>query len=149
MPNGSAGKKLTALFVTMLHEEGILDLDEPISRYLDTGLLRQIAYSDNMTLRMLLNHTSGIFEYNDAGKYDFYKAQFARVGEVTTDSFPLQFALNQPAEFEPSDRFGYSNTGYALTGMILEKVLEAHPAKQIRKRIFELLNINSSDSFMN
>ena len=144
MPNGSAGKKLTALLVAMLHEEGKLDLDAPIGTYLGKKMLTQIEHSEKMTLRMLLNHTSGIFEYNDVGDYDFYKAQFAQSNQVTTDIFPLSFALNQPAEFPPGERFGYSNTGYALTGIILEKVLGEHPAKAIRKRIIKPLGMTSS-----
>ena len=94
MPNGSAGKKLTALLVAMLADEGVLSLDAPISSYLENELLSQIQYSDKMTLRQLLNHTSGIFEYNDAGEYDFFKAQYAQKENVTTDMFPLKFAFN-------------------------------------------------------
>ena len=144
MPNGSAGKKLTALLVAMLHEEGKLDLDAPISAYLEKKMLKQIEHSEKMTLRKLLNHTSGIFEYNDAGEYDFYKAQFSQPDKATTDRFPLSFALGKPAEFEPDERFGYSNTGYTLTGIILENVLGEHPAKAIRNKILNPLGMTSS-----
>jgi len=146
IPNGSAGKKLTALLVTLLAEEGIVSLDAPISRYLNQELLSQIQYSDKMTLRRLLNHTSGIFEYNDASGYTFFKAQFAQPNKVTTDMFPLSFALNQPADFEPGEGYSYSNTGYALAGVILERVLKEHPSKAIRKKILEPLKMKSSYS---
>ncbi|MDP5214491.1 serine hydrolase [Pseudoalteromonas tunicata] len=146
MPNGSAGKKLTALLVAMLAEEGIVNLDAPISNYLDRQLLSQIQYSDKMTLRHLLNHTSGIIEYNDVGEYAFFKAQYALRNEVTTDMFPLRFAFNQPADFEPGERYSYSNTGYALAGVILERVLEEHPSKAIRSRILAPLEMTASYS---
>ncbi len=146
MPNGSAGKKLTALIVAVLAEEGVVALDEPISKYLDQILLSQIQYSDKMTLRQLLNHTSGIFEYNDVGEYDFFKAQYAQQNKVTTDMFPLSFALNQPANFEPGQGHSYSNSGYALVGVILEQVLKEHPSKSIRRKILIPLNMMSSYS---
>ncbi|NOU49806.1 beta-lactamase family protein [Pseudoalteromonas sp. JBTF-M23] len=146
IPNGSAGKKLTALLVAMLNQQDVLELDAPISRYLDKKLLAQIQYSEAMTLRQLLNHTSGIIEYNDVGDYAFFKAQYAKQKEVTTDEFPLSFALNQKAEFAPAERFSYSNTGYALVGVILEGVLKAHPASAIRNQILRPLGMTSSYS---
>ncbi len=146
MPNGSAGKKLTALLIAVLADEGIVNLDTPISKYLDKELLSQIQYSYKMTLRHLLNHTSGIVEYNDISEYAFFKAQYAQKNKVTTDMFPLSFALNQPADFEPGKGHSYSNTGYALAGVILERVLKEHPSKAIRNRILEPLKMTSSYS---
>lgn len=144
MPTGSAGKKLTALLVAMLADEGVLDLDAPITKYLQDDLLSQIPFSDTMTLRNLLNHTSGLVEYNDVGQYDFVKAQFALADKVTTDSLPLSFALNKPADFKPGEGHSYSNTGYTLAGVILERVLKAHPAQAIRSKILQPLNMTSS-----
>jgi len=146
MPNGSAGKKLTALLVALLAEEGVINLDAPISRYLDKAILSQIQYSDQMTLRHLLNHTSGLFEYNDVSDYAFFKAQFNLRDKVTTDLFPLSFALNQPADFKPGKGHSYSNSGYALAGVILERVLKAHPSKAIRDKILEPLKMTASYS---
>lgn len=146
MPNGSAGKKLTALLIALLADEGIVDLDAPISKYLDKELLSQIQYSYKMTLRHLLNHTSGIIEYNDIDEYAFFKAQYELRDKVTTDMFPLGFAFNQPADFEPGKGHSYSNTGYALAGVILERVLKEHPSKAIRNRILEPLKMTSSYS---
>lgn len=146
IPNGSAGKKVTALLVAMLTDEGVINLDAPINQYLDNQLLSKIQYSDKMTLRQLLNHTSGVFEYNDAGEYDFFKAQYAQKDKVTTDMFPLSFALNQPADFKPGEGHSYSNTGYALAGVILERVLKAHPSKAIRNKVLLPLNMTSSYS---
>ncbi|ESP91470.1 serine hydrolase domain-containing protein [Pseudoalteromonas luteoviolacea] len=146
IPNGSAGKKLTALLVAMLADEGVINLDVSISTYLDRQLLRQIQHSEQMTIRQLLNHTSGIFEYNDVSDYAFFKAQFAQKDKVTTDIFPLGFALNQPANFKPGKAYAYSNTGYALAGVILERVLKQHPSVAIRNKILMPLKMTSSYS---
>ncbi len=144
MPNGSAGKKLTALLVAMLHYEKIIDLDAPINNYLSKGLLNKILYSESMTIRQLLNHTSGVFEYNDVEDNAFFKAQFTQADKLKTDIFPLRFALEQEASFKPGEGYSYSNTGYALIGVILEKVLGEHPSKAIRKRIIDPLSMSSS-----
>lgn len=144
MPNGSAGKKLTALLVAMLAEDGILSLDAPISAYLDKDQLANIEFAERMTLRQLLNHTSGIFEYNDAPDYAFFRAQFSHPEVKTDDHFPLSFALGQPGYFEPGQGHAYSNTGYALAGVILEAVLKHHPSVAIRKKILNPLKMTSS-----
>lgn len=144
MPNGSAGKKLTSLFAAMLHDEGVIDLDTPIVQYLPMKFIEKIPNSKSMTIRQLLNHTSGIFEYNDAEDYAFFKAQFTQKDKLKTDIFPLSFALNQPANFKPNESWEYSNTGYALTGIILENVLKKHPSKAMREKIFKPLGLNSS-----
>jgi len=146
MPNGSAGKKLTSLLAAMLHDEGMLDLDASITQYLPTELLSKIPNSRKMTTRQLLNHTSGIFEYNDSQDYAFFKAQFSHINELKTDIFPLSFAFNQPENFKPSENWEYSNTGYALVGLILERVLNQHPSKAARKKILDPLGLNSSYS---
>ena len=146
MPNGSSGKKLTALLIAMLADEGVINIDIPITKYLKKALYSQIEYSEKMTLRQLLNHTSGIFEYNDADNYAFFKEQFAHRNKVTTDMFPLKFALNQPAYFKPGEGHSYSNTGYALAGVILEQLLQQHPSKLIRTKILTPLNMASSYS---
>ncbi len=146
MPNGSAGKKVTALLVAMLHEEGLLDMDAPVNSYLSKEYLAQIKHSDSMTIRQLLNHTSGIFEYNDSEDYAFFKAQFSDSKTIKTDELPLSFALNREAHFRPGESFSYSNTGYALVGVILKKILGKHPASAIRERILEPLEMTSSYS---
>jgi D-alanyl-D-alanine carboxypeptidase len=144
MPNGSAGKKLTALLVAMLDDEGILNLDAPISRYLPNELLSKIQYSDLMTLRVLLNHTSGIFEYNDAEDYALYKAQFNNPTLLKTDQFFLDYALNNPGYFKPGEGYAYSNSNYAVAGLILDSVLGQHHSKTIREKVLDPLKLENS-----
>lgn len=146
MPNGSAGKKLTALLAVMLHVEGKLDLDSSIKHYLPEEYLSRIKFSKRMNLRMLLNHSSGIFEYNDTPDYGFYWAQFSSPDKFKGDEYLLKFALDKEPEFEPGTRYLYSNTGYALTGIILKKLLGHHPAVAIREKILVPLKMSNSYS---
>mgnify|MGYP003670283638 FL=1 len=61
----SAGKVITALLAAQLHDEALLNLDHTLDTWLPLELLDQIQYSEQITLRQLLNHSSGIVDYND------------------------------------------------------------------------------------
>jgi D-alanyl-D-alanine carboxypeptidase len=145
MPNGSAGKKLTALLTVMLDEEGLLGLDDTIDNWLSEDILSQIENSDQITLRQLLNHTSGIYNYLDgASSDDFFQALLADPDTIKTDSYALEFGLNQPAYFLPGEGYRYSNTGYLLAGLILDEVLGSHHSSAVRHRILIPFGMNSS-----
>lgn len=146
MPSGSAGKKLTALLTVMLAQEGLLNLDDNINNLLDQKLLAQIENSDNITIRQLLNHTAGVFDYLDETIADnFYNAVLTSDPEqLKLDQFALNFALNKPAYGAPGQTFKYSNTGYLLVGLILDQLLTKHHSIALRNRILEPFGMNSS-----
>jgi len=91
MPNGSAGKKLTALLVALLEEDGMLNQDNTLDTWLFEGLLSQIAHSDQMTLRQLLNHTSGVYNYLDDSS--FKEAVLLDPSTLKTDIRSFRYAL--------------------------------------------------------
>ena len=142
MPAGSAGKSITAVLALILQQDGMLDLDAPISLWLEEDLLSQIEHSDKMTLRQLLNHTSGIFEYlhNDQFGLDIINAP----DELRLDEQVIQYVLNQPANFEPGAGFSYSNSGYVLAGLVLDKVLGYHHSIAVRERILDPVGMNNT-----
>ncbi|WMN60845.1 beta-lactamase family protein [Pseudoalteromonas xiamenensis] len=143
IPNGSAGKKLTALLAGMLAQEQRLDLDKPITEYLASDITDHIPNASIMTTRQMLQHTAGLFDYlNDSGGA-FYDAVIADPDSIKTDEFALQFALDKPAHFSPSQGWRYSNTGYILSGLILDKVLGAHHSGAMRSMIIEPLGLAS------
>lgn len=145
MPTGSSGKKATALLVAMLHEEGVLDMDNTISTWLPNTILSRIENSESMTLRQLLNHTAGVWDYLDEDSSDeWFEAIIDDPTSVKTDIFALQFALDQPAYFAPGDAFNYSNTGYLLAGLILDEVLGTHHHTAMRERLFIGLGMNNT-----
>ncbi|MBV1910042.1 MAG: beta-lactamase family protein [Kangiellaceae bacterium] len=138
MPNGSAGKKATALLAVLLAEQGMLNIDNTIDTWLEPELLDQIENSRDMTLRHLLTHTAGVHDYLDDETSElFFDAVVADPESIKTDEFALKFALNQPAYFLPGEGFEYSNTGYLLAGLILDKILGEHHYRTMRSQIFE------------
>ncbi|GAB4055388.1 serine hydrolase domain-containing protein [Catellatospora paridis] len=131
---GSITKTFTATVLLQLAGQGRLRLDAPIGRYLP-------AYAvDGVTVRMLLNHTSGIADYDhvifatDASLEQnrhrtFTPAELAAIG------------LGQPATGAPGAAWSYSNTNYVLAGMILEKITGRSVAHEITKRIIRPLGL--------
>jgi len=147
MPTASAGKPMIALLAAMLADDNLLNLDDTIDTYLTDDIINQIPNSAEMTLRQLLNHTSGIYNYtdNDSGDAnDFNDFLIAEPDKLKTDTDFLALALNQPAYFKPGDGFKYSNTGYSLAGLILDQVLGMHHSIALRERILVPLGMNAT-----
>ncbi|MFZ5979169.1 MAG: serine hydrolase [Candidatus Zixiibacteriota bacterium] len=110
---GSITKQFTAAAVLKLQEKGLLDLQDPVSKYLpkypkETG--------DRITIHHLLSHTSGLPNYTD-----YPEVVLRRLNQITPEEIMKTF-MYRPLEFEPGTDFKYSNSGYILLGMIIEKV---------------------------
>jgi D-alanyl-D-alanine carboxypeptidase len=145
MPAGSAGKKATSLLVALLYQDGLLDIDDTITTWLPESLTSQIQYSHQITLRQLLSHTSGVYDYlDDRTSDEWFETGFTDIDTLKTDHYALQFALNRDAYFMPGEGFHYSNTGYLLAGLILDEVLGEHHHKAMRNRIIEPLGLNDT-----
>ena len=111
----SISKLYIAAAAAKLVNDGSLSLDDTLADYLPE-LVGRIEYADQITLRMMLQHRSGIPNFVDHPEWDW--------GETLPDlNAYLAFALDEPADFEPDSRYSYSNTNYLLIGNILDKVL--------------------------
>lgn len=128
---GSITKSFTATAAMKLVEEGKLDLDAPISSYLSD---LPEAWKD-VTVRHLLNHTSGIKSYTSVG--DFLK--IAR--EDLTPSQFLKMIADKPMDFEPGAKWAYNNSGYYLLGMIVEKAAGRPLARELSERVLKPLEM--------
>ncbi|MFC2105846.1 alpha/beta fold hydrolase [Candidatus Bipolaricaulota bacterium] len=138
----SCTKTFIATLVLIQHFEGNLDLDDAITEYLPESITNRIQYADQITIRQLLTHTSGIFNTGDHPEY--WAARFGEPTRIWTDTELLEFALDQPANFEPGAGYGYSNTDYLLAGLILDQVLGYHHSQELRSRILEPLGLTST-----
>ncbi|WP_178988524.1 serine hydrolase domain-containing protein [Winogradskyella schleiferi] len=110
----SISKLYVAVAITKLAHEQRLSLDQTLADYFPE-LVGRIENADNITLRMMVQHRSGIPNFTDSA--DFWKNQ------PNTDIDVLQYVLDLPADFEPDDDYGYSNTNYLLLSRIIEKVV--------------------------
>jgi CubicO group peptidase (beta-lactamase class C family) len=92
-----------------------LSLEDTLADYFPE-LVGRIEYADQITLRMLLQHRSGIPNFTDMANFDWFIPH-------TDIEATLALVLDQPADFAPDTRYSYSNTNYLLIGRILDDVL--------------------------
>ncbi|MCH8084333.1 MAG: serine hydrolase, partial [Myxococcales bacterium] len=130
----SVSKQFTAMAIMILEEEGRLDYDDPI-----TGFLPELSrFGDEITIRHLLNHTGGLPDYYDV------------MVEVTGVERPLtRHALDTYAKwgeplFAPGERFEYSNPGYELLALIVERTSGEVFGDFVEERIFAEVGMTNS-----
>ena len=133
---GSITKQFTAMLILQLAAENKLDLQAPITTYLpdypkETG--------DKITIHQLLTHTSGIPNYTSFP--DFFQNESRN--PYTPDEFVKKFD-DKTLDFEPGEKFSYSNSGYFLLGVIIEKVTGESYEQMLNDYIFSPLNMNDS-----
>src|SRR5262245_38511182 len=128
---GSVSKQMVAAAVLLLVQKGKLKLDDPVGKYV-SGLTDE----DKITIRQLLNHTSG---YRDYYPQDYV---FPAMKLPIMPSRILDQWARIPLDFQPGEQWQYSNTGYTAAGLIVEKVSGKPLVQFMRERIFEPLEMN-------
>jgi CubicO group peptidase (beta-lactamase class C family) len=128
---GSIGKQFTAVAVMMLANEHKLDLDDPLSKYLP----EVPASWSKVTLRLMLNHQSGIPQFTTPDR------QLLDLVHDYSDDELIRLAAAQPLDFEPGTDVSYSDTGYVLLGFVINRVAEMFYGDMLRQRIFAPLGM--------
>jgi D-alanyl-D-alanine carboxypeptidase len=149
---GSNTKTFTATLVLQLIAEGHIDLDDPAAKHLP-GL----TIDPRVTVRMLLQHTSGIFNfsgeiYNDGTIVPGIPIPYGPTGtEWLHNRFHhyephelAELALSKPARFEPGTGWSYSNTNYLLARLIIENVTGRTFADELRRLILDPLGLTAT-----
>ncbi|HWG50112.1 MAG TPA: serine hydrolase domain-containing protein [Candidatus Acidoferrales bacterium] len=129
---GSISKQFTATAILMLQEEGKLTLDDHVDKYVP-GLTR----GNEVTIRELLSHTSG---YQDFWPQDYVPPMML---EPVSVQKILDLWARKPLDFDPGTKWQYSNTNYAIAGLIVEKVSGTPFFDFIQNRIFKPLGMHS------
>ncbi|PGU10125.1 D-alanyl-D-alanine carboxypeptidase [Bacillus cereus] len=133
---GSVTKTFTATTVLQLVGENRVQLDDPIEKWLP-GLVQGNGYDGNqITIRQLLNHTSGIADYLKSKDADIMNSKKTYTAEEI-----VKIGLSLPPDFSPGKDWLYSNTGYVILGMLIEKITGNSYAEEIEKRIIEPLDL--------
>jgi D-alanyl-D-alanine carboxypeptidase len=139
---GSITKTFTASVILQLAEEKQLNLDDSVEKWLP-GVVQGNGYDgNNIKIRQLLNHTSGIASYTDRDMRDITLPQNP-FRYYTTDEL-IGLALAKPPVFVPGEGWDYSNTNTVLAGQIIKKVTGDTYAEQIRKRFLEPLGLKET-----
>jgi D-alanyl-D-alanine carboxypeptidase len=130
----SISKLYVAAAVTKLVNDQTLSLDQTLDHYLPS-LAKRLEYADQVTLRMLVQHRSGIPNSTDDPEFKWLEPSSAGAD-------PLKFIMDQPALFKPGSQYRYSNTNYMLLGMILDDTLGYSHRDYIKNEILVPLGLH-------
>lgn len=131
----SVSKQFTAMIIMMLNEEGKLNYDDPVEKYIP-GLPYH-----GVTIRHLLNHTSGLPDYQAVMDQHWDKSKVA--GNPENIAYLIRY--HPEKRFAPNEKYEYSNTGYMLLASIAEKASGKDFIELCRQRIFIPLRMTDTD----
>ncbi len=133
----SVSKLYHAVAITKLVNEKRLSLDKTLADYFPE-LVGRIENAKKITLKLMVQHRSGIPNYTDYGNY------WENPPETREET--LELALDLPANFEPGEDYGYSNTNYLLIGKLIEQVVGYSRHQYIKEKILIPLKLNNTFS---
>jgi D-alanyl-D-alanine carboxypeptidase len=125
---GSITKSFVAVTALQLIAEGKIELDGPANRYVS------YVKDDRITVRQLLQHTSGLPDYPLAIGVN-------KIADIRNRHFEphelLDAAFTQPVRFQPGERYEYSNTNYVVAGLMIQKVTGRPVAEEVQRRVID------------
>jgi D-alanyl-D-alanine carboxypeptidase len=147
----SVSKMYMAVAILQLMEQGKIKLDEPVSNYLAARYSHYLKNAGQITVRMLLNHTSGVPEYNNHPLFVSMVLQ-SPTHYFTQEDCLKSIAYEEP-QFAPGSKYKYANTNYLLLSLIADAITGDHAA-YIREHIFKPLGLintfySSNHSYLN
>jgi CubicO group peptidase (beta-lactamase class C family) len=129
---GSISKQFTAAAILLLQQEGKVSIDDPVSKY-----LRDLTRANEVTIRMVLSHTSG---YQDYWPEDYVMPPMLK---ATTAQHILDVWGKKPLDFDPGTKWQYSNTNYVIAGRIVEMVSGEPLMKFLQEHVFKALDMEA------
>jgi D-alanyl-D-alanine carboxypeptidase len=137
----SISKLYIAAATAKLVNNKSLSLDKTLADYLPE-LVGRIENANQITLRMMLQHRSGIPDFIDDPKLPWSNLP------INSSEF-LKLVLDKPADFKPDSRYRYSNTNYLLIGNILDKILGYSHRQYIKREILDPLGLTHTYGLLN
>ncbi|HFK5560638.1 TPA: serine hydrolase domain-containing protein [Elizabethkingia anophelis] len=128
----SVSKQFTAMGIVQLEKEGKLSYNDPLTKYFP-----ELSFYKPITIDNLLHHTSGLPDYMSLFDKNWDKKKFA----TNKDIVDMLAKYKPELLFVPGDKYEYSNTGYALLGLIIEKVSKQSYGDYLNKKIFKPLGM--------
>jgi CubicO group peptidase (beta-lactamase class C family) len=135
---GSIAKTFTATLILQLVDQGKLRLDDPVSKYQP-----EVPNGAHITIRELLNMTSGLFSYDDDEGF-VREAYGTDPYKVWQPEELLAVAFKHPPYFAPGEGFHYDNTNYILLGLIIEQMTHLSAEQAFQRYLFGPLGLHQS-----
>ena len=145
----SITKTFTAIVVLQLVDEGVLSLDDTVTKWLSAPEVLAIPNTDTITLRQLLNHSSGIYDYFDDESPFINDAFLGENADWTRIWTPLELLAYAGADDhapynEPGDASHYSSSNYVLLGLIVEEATGNRFVDELQERILTPLKLTET-----
>ncbi|WP_175411967.1 serine hydrolase [Streptomyces sp. TRM64462] len=144
---GSITKTFVATVMLQLEAEGRLDLDDSVEKWLPGVVQGNGHDGGRVTLRQLLNHTSGIYSYTSDQDFQttvlgdgFLKHRY----DTWTPEQLVAIAMKHQPDFAPGTSWNYSNTNYVLAGMVIEKATGRPYGTEVERRILKPLKLRAT-----
>lgn len=138
----STTKTFIAVLTLLMAEEGKLGLDEKASKYLPEEVTSKVRNAGECTVRMLLNHTSGIYDVIDDN--GFYLAVLNDPSHTWSSEELVKYVYNDEPVFATGTDVEYSNTNYLLLAMILDKVTGGDHSRMLRIKVLNPLGLQDT-----
>ena len=144
--SASMGKTFVAVGILQLIESGKLDFEDTIGKILDFDL-KQI--DPDVTVRQLLNHTSGVPDYYDESVMDDYEALWIDYPNyrIRHNSDILPLFIDKPMMYKKGERFQYNNSGYILLASIIEKITGMDFDVYLKQNVFDRCGMKDTGYF--
>lgn len=137
----SVAKTYMAVTILQLKEKGLINLDAKIDSYLPEPYKHYITNAHKISVRHLLNHTSGVAEYTDDIDYSAYILQHPN--EKLSTQKLMSYIDGKKSEFEPGSKYRYRNSNYELLAIIADAITGDH-AKHISENILQPLQLTQT-----
>lgn len=141
--SASAGKVFVAVGILQLIEQEKIKFDDTLGNLLDMPLN---AIDLNVTVRQLVNHTSGVPDYFDESVMEEYEELWVDYPnyKIRHNSDLLPLFMDKPMMYPKGEKFQYNNSGYVLLAMIIEKVTGMEFDAYLKERIFDVCGMEST-----
>ncbi|MCI3930718.1 serine hydrolase domain-containing protein [Streptomyces sp. AN091965] len=140
----SITKTFVATVLLQLEAEGRLDLDDPVGAWLPGVIEGHGHDGDRISVRQLLNHTSGIHDYSEDPDFDRRLTTPEHRHRTWRPAALVALALRHAPDFAPGRGWAYSNTNYVVAGMVIEKVTGRPYGDEVRDRIIIPLHLRAT-----
>lgn len=143
MLGGSTGKVFYSVVVMQLIEEGLLNLDTPVSQYLGTNdWFSRLPNAEGLTIRNLMRHESGIPRY--VFKEGFQKDVVADADRVWKPEELLSYVFDDKPLFSVGEQFAYSDTNYIIVAMVVEAVTGNDLYNEVQTRVLDKAGLRNT-----
>jgi D-alanyl-D-alanine carboxypeptidase len=138
----SITKFMVGTLTFMLQEKGMININDPISKYIDSDIIKKVKNADKATIKNCMQHTTGFYDL--ISDSEFYLAVLNNPNKNWKAEELLKFVYGKNGNFDPGEGVEYSNTNTIFVSMCLDKVLGYSHARALREMIWEPLGMNDT-----